>query len=493
MKHCLALLSLTAAATSLPVAAQPSTTVAPEKLLAHVRPAFSRPGTFLPAALRFPLRLDLLADLKAARAEVELHPDDLEARRRLAQLSEQVEDPAAEAQWREVLALLEPQLKKKPADAALLERQVEAMVGADLGIRVVPPAEKLRATGPQSWRVQLLYGDARLRRADFNWRVCVRLGDRAKSAPQFAELLGDLAAADAAYGKAAELAPAEGAVRGAKLSLTMARTVMASVLPKGALPNTEGLDVPALRSELIDLCRRNPGKVDPLWHTTHFLATFGAPETPLGAEDRAFLQRSLTQAQAADPAGHVFLAEARGMWAVAHQEWSVGRKAFEVARAAHPNRQFAVAWTALCDARCGEAPAAVIERVRVRLKTAETAEDYALLGLLLGSDDPEAAMQALRKAIDLDVHSANARYNLALLLLRRRADSAEARHHLRQAVELEPDNLEARLTQGVALALAGSTPAARQQLLTLKELPQADASLKERAAALLGLIAEPTR
>lgn len=476
--------------------AQPVGSPDPDQLLAQLRPVRSRPGTFLPASLRFPLRLDLEADLKAARARVETQPDDLTARRQLAQLLEQAEDESAESAWREVVEKIEPQLRRKPADPVLLEQLVEAMVGADLGVRVVPPAEQLRSAAPQRWQVQLLYGDARLRRADFNWRVCVRLGERARSAPQFAELLGDVEAAAAAYQRAVVLAPGEPAVRGARISLAMARVFMGSFLPKDALAGAERVDTAALQKELVSLCRQKPTRVDALWHTAHFLATFGHDERPLAPEDRTFFQTVLTATEPREAAEAVFLAEARGMWAASTRDWAAARKAFEDACERVPARRFSSSWLTRCDAEGADKPTEVIARLRERLKKRAASEDYALLGLLLGREDPAAGIAALRSAIALDVDNAHARYNLALLLIRRRADSREARHHLQLALEAEPDNLEARLFHGVALALSGNFAAARQHLQSLRELPQADDDLKHRTAAVLaatGKTSEPEK
>ncbi|MGV3719980.1 MAG: hypothetical protein ACO1SX_03635, partial [Actinomycetota bacterium] len=269
-----------------PVAAGAAEAIEPATLVSRLRVIYSQPTSFTPAAMRFPLREDVRGDLARARQ----NRASLEERAQSARLAEQANDAAAEEEWTGVLAGAEAALKKSPQDLRLLELTVEAMVGADAAVRAVPAAAKLEAALPGAWRTHLLVGDAYFRRADHNWRVLIQLARGAAGLPpeRVQELKTDLKAAEKAYIRAATLAPTEASPRAGKIALQLARPVMSAMLPKGVLESPAAPDVAAVRRELVDLVRATTGRVEPLWHATHFLATQPTEEA-LSVEERRVL------------------------------------------------------------------------------------------------------------------------------------------------------------------------------------------------------------
>jgi tetratricopeptide (TPR) repeat protein len=466
------LLQTTAGAAEIPLA---------ERLLPRLRPVYSQPTEFVPAAMRYPIRPTLTAELKAARAAVADAPTELEAHWKLATLEEAAENPTAEEEWRTVLGLIEAQLRKKPDDLTLLERQVEAMVGANVAVRVVAPAEKLAKAQPASWHAQLLLGDAYLRRADFNWRVLARVGrgGKALQAPQLLQLNDDLHAAERAYGKAIETAPAEPAPRAARVSLLLARPLMAALLPKGTLAAGDRPDLGAVWSDLLDLVRRNPKQVDPLWHACHFLATQGNSETVGSAADRKLLQETAASLQVDGPR-RVLLSEARGLLAADRKDWETARREFEAASSEMPDRRFAADWLALAEVNSRDPREQVVARVRARIAKNSRSQDATALGILLAPQDRPGAIAALRQAIELDRDSAVARYNLAVLLAQQDVTSPEVRYHLERALQLQPDGREGVFFEAVLEALAGHEKSARQTLEGFLHTPDLDLDLKQR-------------
>jgi tetratricopeptide (TPR) repeat protein len=482
------LLLISVAASVAPGAAPP-----PRRLLERARHAYTHPTSFAPAAMRHPLRRDPAAALARAREEAAARPDDPEARRQAALLADAADDPTAAEEWHALLDLLERLLKADRANPDLLERQVEALVGADAALRAVGAAERLLATRPESWRAHLLAGDAYLRRADFHWRVLARRS-RAKAftpGPELLQMNSDLKASEREYGRAVELAPDEPAPRGARIARALAAPLMASLLPQGMVQAPERPDIAAIRRDLMEPVTRAPGRVQPVWHAAHFLAadahSVGSPEE-VAAEVRtlgAALRRLLP---GEDP---LFAEEARGLLAFAVRDWEEARRAFEAALVIAPGRAFAAGWLGAAESQSPDPPARRIARLRARLAAAPRAQDWTLLGLLLAPEQPVAAEEALRQAIRLDVDDANARYNLALLLLRREPDSGEARHHLRRALEIRPDDREGRFLYGMTLALEGRPSAAAAALRALLRLADLDGGLKRRVEETLADLGAP--
>lgn len=452
-----------------------------ERLVQRLRPSYSQPTAFVPSALRYPLRPALAAELTAARTAARDAATDLEAHWKLASLEEAAEDPTAEEEWRLVLGLIEAQLRKTPDNPALLERQVEAMVGANVAVRVVSQAEKLAKLQPTNWRTQLLLGDAYLRRADFNWRVLVKIsrGGKGLAAPQLLQMNDDLKAAERAYTRSVDAAPGEAAPRAARISLTLARPVMSAMLPKGALEVANRPDLGGIWSELLELVRRNPGQVEPIWHAAHYLATQTTGETLGTAADRKLLLDALVGIKTeGDP--RLLSLEVRGLLAVDRNDWSAARQAFEAAAAAQPERRFAADWLALAEVNSSEPRDQVITRVRSRMTAHPSAQDATVLGVLLAGSDRPAAIESLRKAIELDRDSAVARYNLAILLAQQDPASPEVRYHLQRALQLQPDDREAVFSEAVLEALGGHEKEARQVLEGFLKTPDLEPSLKLR-------------
>jgi tetratricopeptide (TPR) repeat protein len=455
---------------------------------------YAQPTSFAPSALRHPVRLHLQSELAAALDAAKAAPADLDAQFRLAKLQDQADDPAAEEQWRTVLGLVEAQLRRKP-EPALLERQVEALIGANLGVRVVPPAEKLTAARGGDWRAQLLLGDAYLRRADFNWHVLVQTirGAKAVSSPQLIQMNGDLAASEKAYARAMELAPAEPAPRAGRIALSLARPVMASLLPKGAVAGPDRPDLVAITKDLVELVSRNPDKVEPLWHTVHFLALQPAGEVRLSDEERKLLAGTAARLRG-EGSGKVLLPEARGLWAVVERDWDTARGQFELAAAADPERRFAADWLALAELNSREPKPQVVARLRARIAAKPRAQDQVALAILTAEDDRRAAVAELRKAVSSDLDHAGARYNLAVLLAREDVTSPEVRHHLLRTLALQPDHREALFALAVIEALDGDTAAAQRALGQLDSSPDLDADLRGRVQTTLKeLLPAPAR
>lgn len=471
-----ALLALTFA---VPVAAG-EPVVNGEKLLSRLRPVYSQPTSFWPAALRFPLRLDPGAELGAAKkAAAELA--GVETQRQVALLAEQAEDPDATDHWSAALETVEAALKRKPGDTTLLEQQVEAMIGADHALQVVPAAEKLAGRAPGNWRWQLLLGDAHLRRADYNWRVLTKIAQGAKAlpAPQLIQLNGDLAAAETSYARAVELAPAEAAPRAGRMTLSMARPVMASMLPVNAVAAPKQAPLVAIVGDLVELVRRNPSLVTPVWHTAHFLALQPLGETAIAGADRELVEKAAGQLKP-DGAERVFVLEARGLLAVARHDWTTARQEFAAAVAARRERSFAADWLGLAEVNSNEPRDQVIARVRARLAIQPSAADWTVLGMLLCEGEPRPAVDAFRKAIALDVDRATPRYNLAVLLARSDAKSPEILFHLGRVLEIQPDDREARFAMAVVNAAAGRLDPARRTLKGIQGIPDLEPDLRKR-------------
>ncbi len=450
----------------------------PSRLVTRLRTVYSQPTTFAPSDLRFAPRLDVRADLARKRETVPAGSSDLETRRSLAFLAEEAADPAAQEEWTKVLALVEAAHRKKPNDERLLEWTVEAMVGADVGLRAVPLAQKLAVIQPKAWRAQLLLGDAHFRRADHHWRVLLRLGRGNQPLPaQFiSDLNADLKAAESAYDRAVELAPGEPAPRSGRITLRFVRPLMAELLPPGAVPATAAPDLASMRKELLELVRNSPGRIDTLWHTARFLANSATAITP---QERQELERA---AEAARKAGaeRLLLAEADGWLALARRDWGATRAAFETVLTLAPKREGAADWLAVAEGNSSELREAILARIEARLKITPRAQDWALKGILLAEEDREGAVEALRKAIGLDVDSAVARYNLAVLLLRGRPESLEARHHLTRALEIRGDDPETQFALLVVLALDKDLERSRVGLEGLLKRPDLDPGYRKR-------------
>jgi len=457
----------------------------PERLLGRLAPAYSYSGSFVPALLRYPLTRDPAETYRLAKAEAGEEPADLDAQRRAALAAEAAElNDAATEHWRTALGLVEARLRaaKDRKDPALLELHVEALVGADAAIRAVPAGEALRTARPGDWRAHLLAADAFLRRADFNWRVLVRRAQGSKDLPPqpLLQLNSDLEAAAAAYDRAVELAPAEGAPRGGRIALRLARPLMASLLPQGAVRAEARPDVGAVRADLADWVARSRPRAAPVWFFGLYLATqVGAEVTPA---ERTLVEGAVAGARAEGDEA-LFAREAAGLLAVARGDWAGGRAAFEAALAAAPGRAFAAEWLAVAEANSDEPREQVLARVRARAGEAGTGYDWTLIGMLTGESARPQAVAALRKAVSLDVDNPNARYNLALLLLAGNPASLEARHHLRRALEIRGDDREARLAYAVTLVLDGHHKEARATLDSLLRLYELDPKLKARIEA----------
>jgi tetratricopeptide (TPR) repeat protein len=456
------------------------TRVDPGRLVGRLRATYLRPASFSAAAMRFPLRKDIMADLRAAREAARNHPTDVEKCWQAAVLAEEADDPDAVREWQTVLGLMEGMLKTRLSDQAFLERRLEAMIGANVGVRAVPAAERLAQANPRSWKVQVLLGDAHLRRADFHWRVVLRLKRDSKEPPQpVLQMNADLAACEKAYNRAVELAPAEPAARGARIALVLARPLMASFLPSAWMTVPEASASSVVRANLIELIERSPGKVAPLWHAAWFFATHPVEGAGMSAGERGALEKGLAEARAEEEDG-TFLEEARGLFRCAVNDWSGARKHFEGALALLPERRFAAEWLGLAEARSPEPREPVVARVRARLETRPRAEDWTLLGVLLAEEDRPRAVEALRKALELHRDSANVRFNLGVLLLGGNTGSLEARRHIQQVWEAQPDDQEAAFAFLVVQVLDGQREAARRTLEDLIKQPDLDTDLRSR-------------
>jgi hypothetical protein len=430
--------------------------------------------------LRFPLRKDVLADLAEAR-RVAAGSEDLKARWAVAELAEQAEDSAAEEEWRTVLPLLEAQLKSRPADPALLEQHAQALIGADSPLLAVAAAEKLLALRRASFRPQVLHGDALLRRAELNWRVLVQVRQGSKDLPpaQLLQMNADLAACAKAYDRAVDLAPEHPEPRAARMALALARSVMASLLPPGALTGSERLDAARFRRDLMELVERNPGRVAPLWHAAVFFAAQPLPELEISAAERGVLEKGLADARA-NGDERVYLAEARGLLCAALKDWPGAARHFEEALATAPQRSFAAEWLVTAENSSREPRERRLARIRGRIARAPRSEDFTLLGILLADENRADAVAALRKAVELDVDNASARYNLAVLLLRMYRTTTEVRHHAQRVLELQPQEREAALLYCVVEALDGRDASARNGLRALLQRTDLDADLRRR-------------
>jgi tetratricopeptide (TPR) repeat protein len=483
-------------ALALPILALPILAAAParaaeppappaERVLGRLSPSYSQTSAFVPALLRFPLTRDPQAAYEAARLAAADAPTDLDAQRAAALAAEAAEkDGDAAEYWRVALGLAEARLRaaKDKKDPALLELQLEALIGADVAVRGVPVGAALLALRPGDWRAHLLAGDAHVRRADFNWRVLVRKAQGSPDLPSqpLLQLNSDLDAAQQAFQRAIELAPAEGAPRGAAIALALARPLMASLLPRGAVRAEPQPDLKTVRAMLVDWVRRAPGRTAPAWFAGLFFAT--QTTDPFTPEERSTLDAALAAARPEREA--VFAHEARGLLAFARQEWAAARTEFAAALALEPKRAFCAEWLTVAEANSPEPRATVLERVRLRTEGGGTAPDWALLGMLIGEEDRSRAQAALRKAILLDVDNPNARYNLALLLLNQNPASVEARHHLRRTLEVRPDDREARFAYAATLLLDGLYKEARATLDSLMKLHDLDPRLKARLTAM---------
>jgi tetratricopeptide (TPR) repeat protein len=451
------------------------------RLIARLHAVYLRPSSFAPAELRYPLRKDLSADLREAREKLAEAPFNLEARWRAAELAEQAEDPAAQQEWKTVLGLVEAAIKSKPADTTLLERQIQAMVGAGAAAPAAAQAEKFVAAQPRSWKAHLLAGDAYLCRADSHWRALARLaqGDKVPASPEALQLKADLEAARKEYDRAVEIAPSEAAPRAGRIGLVIARPYMASLLPAGVLDAPDKADLAVVRRELIDLIERGPGEVPPLWHAAHFFATNPAQAAAVSPGERQAWESGIAGVRA-EGDNQAFLAEARGLWSFAVRDWADARKQFETALEVLPKRSFAAAWLGRTETLEAGAAAERLARARARAEKGGRSEEWTALGVLLAEDDRPAAVEALRKALALDVENAAARYNLGVLLLRARGDSSEARHHIRQVWEMQPEDPEGEFACFVLEAVDGEREAPRRALEEMLRFQELDEDLRKR-------------
>jgi len=454
---------------------------APERLAGRLRTAYTQPLSFAPALMRYPLRKDVAAELHAAREAAGSASGDVDALWKAALLAEQGDDSAAAGEWKNVLPLLDAQVKANPKDLGALERQVQALVGAGSAHRAVTAAEKLAAAQPDSWRAQLLRGDAYLCRADFHWRVLAKIARGRKDLPptSLLQMNSDLAACETAYTRAVALAPAEPAPRGARIALVLGRPVMAAFLPRGALPSGARADLGRVRQDLIELVQRSPGQTAPLWHAGYYFATQPLEQAQLSLPERQALEKGLEAARPAE-GERVFLEEARGLWRAAREEWGEARSCFEAALAAAPDRRLAAEWLGMVEAHSADPREKVAARVRARLEARPRVEDWVLLGVLTAPDDRAAAIQAFRKALALDVDHPGARYNLGVLLLQENLASAEARRHLLEAYRTQPEDREAAFAVITTQALDGELRAARSTLQDMLKMPDVDPDLRER-------------
>lgn len=456
------------------------------RLVSQLRLAYLTPCTFSATALRYPLRVDLENEFRAARRDLETNPTAAEVRYRVAQLAEEAEDPQAEAAWRAVLEQTEERLKLTPADPHLRRQHVEALVGAGAYAEAVPAAQALVQLDPALWRHHLLLGDALLLRADYAWRVLVaaQKASQPLPAPERAALNADLQAAAAAYGEAVTRAPAEAAPRGARIHLQLLRPLLGAFLPAGVLVGGARPDPGAVLQDLLEWVLRNPGQVAPLWHTALAFATPPFADLQLTAAEQGLLDAALARAPTAGPdAG--FVNEARGFLAVARAQWAEARTCFGHAAQQLERHTPAAEWWNYCEWRAGDPPAELQARLRCRLQQHPRAAEWTALGLLLAAADRHAAVAAFREALVLDVDHAAARYNLGVLLLQLDPDSEEARHHLNSVAETEPDDREVQFADCIVLALAGEKVAAARALQELLRLHEVGGELRERVHAAL--------
>lgn len=501
MQSTFPLFSLLSLCLLVPAAGAPPAPEAPERerLTARLQLSYSRPAEFSPAAIRRPLVPPPAGTLAAARTRADQAPDDLEALWSLASIAEQRDEPDAEEIWQNLVRRLEPEVRRRPTDLRARERLVEAMVGADLGQRVVPHAQELVARAPDSWRSHLLAGDAFFRRAEYRWRVLVPLTRASGSAPDglAGQLRSDLDFADAAYRRARDLAPAEAAPRAGRIALLLSRPIFAASLPADVLGGPRPPDLAAVRTELSDWMRKAAGTVSPLWHTALFLVTGSAdPNANPGQQDGPLLAALDSACAAARPAPgeEVFLDEARGMVAWARLEWPAARGHFEAAHRRDPTRSTAREWLAAAeiaspDFRQPARRSDLVRRVRARLEAADSAPDRTLLGMLLAGENRATAVEAFRRSLELDVENPNARYNLAVVLLQRGDPVGEALHHLTLALQYDPDHREAAFALGVAWILEGRLEGARAHMERLKTLDSLDSGLARRIDAVLADLA----
>ncbi|MFN3648714.1 MAG: hypothetical protein ACK47B_03960 [Armatimonadota bacterium] len=469
-----------AAAAALPLRAHAEVT--PAQVAARIRPAYLLPAGFNPAQLRYPLRPDPRRDLEAARAALAQDPTGIAVRMQLARAAEAAADPSAPREWRIALGLVDAQVKRDGETPALLELLVECLIGGGPADRAASAAEKLAKLQGDSWKVQMLLGDAQLRRADAAWRVLVRLTDGGKpaEAPQAEELRSAAAAARKAYLRAVELAPAELPPHGALLALGRVLPFMASMLPKGLLEAPEKADPAAERAALLALLTRSGGKVAPAWHAAHLFAA--ALTAPISAAERETLTRALDGLRA-EGTDALFLSEARGLAALAAKDWAGARKHLEEALKQSPERRLAAEWLGYAESVCGEPSAQVLERAKARIAAAPRAQDYALLGVLQAEDERAAALDALRKAVELDIDNVNARYNLAAILIQGDIAASEVRYQLEQVWASQPDDLEATFAFLVVQAIDGKTRAAHLALKDLLGQPELPSGLRTRVEA----------
>ncbi|MGV3724442.1 MAG: hypothetical protein ACO1SX_26410, partial [Actinomycetota bacterium] len=187
----------------------------------------------------------------------------------------------------------------------------------------------------------------------------------------------------------------------------------------------------------------------------------------------------------------LFVAEAEGMFAIARRDWATARTAFEAALTAAPRREWSAEWLAMAEANSAEPRPRILARLDARLKSHPRACDWVLRGVLQAQDDRKAATESFRKAIALDIDSASARYNLAVLLLREDPDSIEGRHHLERALETRPDDQDAQFGFLVIQGLDGERDVARAALDQLAMRTDLDADLRKRLQETLKDLAPP--
>lgn len=457
------------------------------RLAERVRVVPLRPASFRAAALRFPLRADPGAELRAARLSVEERPAEIARRHRLVLLLDEREEPSAPREWLTLSALVEAELNRRPADAGLAALLVEALVGADAGSRAVAAAERLGKLAPDSWRTHVLAGDAFLRRADFHWRDLVRLpAGEVAAAPGVPRVRADLAAAEREYRRALELAPAEGAPRSGLIALEFARPMMAALLPMGVLEARGGPDVERVRGLLREWVERARGPLEPCYHLAHFLAAYA----PAGVRPTAAELQALSAGLAAARTEAGLLAEARGLLSLAVDDLPASRDQLLAASTLLPARVSAAAWLAVADTAGEEPPAARLARLRAR-PASERPEARAALAVALAEENRAEAIALLRETLRGDPDHLSTRYCLGALLLRERPSSSEARHHLRQVWESGPEDAEASFAFLVARAIDGERPGPRNALRELLRDPELSRDLRARVEETLADLALP--
>ena len=132
---------------------------------------------------------------------------------------------------------------------------------------------------------------------------------------------------------------------------------------------------------------------------------------------------------------------------------------------------------AVADLAAGAAPF-------VRRAEHTTGEEWYQLGCQLELTDPEEAVDAYRRAIDLDPEHADAHVNLGRLLHEQRAP-AVAEQHYRAALQVDPNHETAAFNLGVALEDLGRTADAIQAYEQTLEIDPENADAHYNLAGIL--------